>query len=102
VKRTVVWSRAALDDLKAQIGFIARDNPAAARSIAARIRKTGEQLAEYATGHPGRVSGTYEKSVHGLPFILAYSVERGGPKDTMVILHVIHTSRNWPDEEWPG
>ncbi len=38
MKRRVEWSLAALDDLKAQVAWIARDNPVAARQVAARIR----------------------------------------------------------------
>ena len=92
--RQVLWSEHALADLEEQIVYIARDNPAAARRVAKRLRETGEALAEFATGHPGRVSGTYEKSVTRLPYILAYALDDG---DTVLtILHVIHTARDWP------
>lgn len=97
--RHVQWSNDALDDLEEQAVHIAKDNPAAARRVAKRIRETGDALAEFATGHPGRVSGTYEKSVNRLPYIVAYALN----DDDMVltILHVIHTSRNWLPEDWP-
>tara|TARA_R110000868_G_scaffold92934_1_gene257643 strand:- start:294 stop:593 length:300 start_codon:yes stop_codon:yes gene_type:complete len=97
--RHVQWSDDALDDLERHIVHIARDNPAAARRVAKRIRETGDALADYATGHPGRVGGTYEKSVNPLPYILAYALSRD---DTVLtILHVIHTSRNWRPDDWP-
>ena len=97
--RHVQWSNDALDDLEEQAVHIAKDNPAAARRVAKRIRETGDALAEFATGHPGWVSGTYEKSVNRLPYIVAYALN----DDDMVltILHVIHTSRNWLPEDWP-
>lgn len=89
----VQWSDDALDDLEKQVVHIARDNLAAARRVAKRIRETGDALAEFATGHPGRVSGTYEKSVNRLPYIVVYALN---DDDTVLtILHVIHTSRNW-------
>ncbi|WP_254023692.1 type II toxin-antitoxin system RelE/ParE family toxin [Mesorhizobium ventifaucium] len=56
MKRFVTWSREALDDIKQQIALIARDNPAAARRLADRIRDTGRGLGDMATGRPGRVS----------------------------------------------
>ena len=102
MKRTVTWSRAALDDLKSQVSYIARDNPAAARRVAATIRKTGDALADFAIGHPGRVAGTYEKSIGGLPYIIAYVIDMRGDEEVIVVLHVIHTARNWREGEWVG
>ena len=63
------------------------------------IRSTGNALAEFATGHPGRVAGTYEKSVTRLPYIIAYVL--GDEGADLTILRVIHTSRNWEAEAWP-
>ena len=102
MKRPVVWSRAALEDMKAQVAFIARENPAAARRVAERIRATGNALQDFATGHPGRVAGTYEKSVAGLPYIIAYAIDRKDDAETIAVLHVIHAARDWREGEWPG
>jgi toxin ParE1/3/4 len=102
MRRAVVWTRAALDDLKSQVTYIARDNPAAARRVAARIRVAGDNLMDFATGSPGRVSGTYEKSVTGLPMIIAYAIELRGEAEVIVVLHVIHTARDWRVGDWPG
>jgi toxin ParE1/3/4 len=101
VKRPVQWSRDALDDLKAQIVHIAAENPAAARRVADRIRDTGNAVGEMATGRPARVVGTYEKIVAKLPYIIAYSITEAGGREMISIVRVIHTSRDWPDEEWP-
>lgn len=101
MKRPVVWSRAALDELKAHVAFIARDNRTAARQVAVRIRSMGNALSDFATGHPGRVAGTYEKSVSGLPYIVAYAIDRGSQTERVLVLHIIHTARDWREEEWP-
>jgi toxin ParE1/3/4 len=101
MRRAVKWTRAALNDLKGQVSWIARDDPAVARRVAERIRATGDSLADFATGHPGRVSGTYEKSASGLPFIIAYAIDQRADGEAIVVLHVIHTARDWRDEEWP-
>ncbi len=102
MKRRVFWSRDALDELK-QIGrHIAHDNPPAARRVAAAIRQTGDALGERAVGRKGRVTGTYEKSVTGIPYIVAYAI--GALPDNgeaVYILRIIHTSRQWEDESWP-
>ena len=99
MKRRVEWARSALDDLLSQIEYIAADNPVAAERVAAAIRRTGEALGDFATGHPGRVAGTYEKSVRGLPYVIAYALTGN---DTIVsIVRVIHAARDWQDESWP-
>ena len=102
MRRPVIWTRAALGDLNAQIAYIAHENPAAARRVAERIRATGNGLQDFATGHPGRVAGTYEKSVAGLPYIIAYAIDRNDDAETIAVLHVIHAARDWREGEWPG
>lgn len=97
--RRVQWSDSAIDDIEDQAVYIALDNPVAAREVAKRLRETGNALGTFATGHPGRVSGTYEKSVTRLPYIIVYALT---DNDTAVtILQVIHTARNWPQEGQP-
>ena len=102
MRRSVTWSRAALDDIKEQVAFIAQNNPAAARRVADRLRQAGKALGEMATGRPGRVTGTYEKSVPRLPYIIAYELRPITGRESVVIVRVIHTSRDWPAEEWPN
>lgn len=45
--------------------------------------------------------GTCEKSVPGLPYIIAYERLTRDAEEVVAILHVIHTARNWPPGEWP-
>lgn len=101
MKRPVLWSRAALDDLADQIRYIAQENPAAARRVARRVRAAATTLGEMAIGRPGRVTGTYELGVVRLPYVIAYAVSQRAGRESIVILRVIHTRRDWPDEEWP-
>ena len=104
MKRSVRWSRDALDDLKRQIAYIAKDNPVSARRVAGRIRETGTALGEMATGRQGlHVADTYENVVTGLPYVLAYAI-RDTPDEgeTITILHVIHGAQDWPIGEWPS
>lgn len=96
--RRVVWSDTARDDYFAILRHIADDDPDAAERVVRAIEKTGNALSDFATGHPGRVSGIYEKSVPRLPYILAYALDGDS---VVTILHVIHTSRNWRPDTWP-
>lgn len=98
--RRVVWSDAAQEDYLGILRHIADDDPDAGERVVRAIEKTGNNLADFATGRPGRVSGTYEKSVARLPYIIAYALSEND--EAVTILHVIHTSRNWPTEEWPA
>jgi plasmid stabilization system protein ParE len=77
------------------------DNPAAARRVADRIREQGEALGDFATGKPGRVTGTYEKAIGRLPYIVSYALRPISGRESVIILRVIHTARDWPAEEWP-
>ncbi len=63
------------------------------------LQKAGNALGDFATGHPGRTAGTYEKSVRSLPYIVAYALT---DRDMAVtILRIIHTARDWQEENWP-
>ena len=100
--REVFWSKDALDDLNAVIQYIATENPAAALSVISKIEKAGTALGNMPTGRKGRVSGTYEKPVAGLAYIMAYAIEQrrdGGER--VVVLRVIHGARDWKEGDWP-
>jgi toxin ParE1/3/4 len=101
VKRNVIWSRDALDDLKTQVAYIASENPAAAQRISEMITDAAAALSEIPTGRPGRVTGTYEKPVTRLPYIIAYAITASATGESIAILRVIHTARDWPVGKWP-
>ncbi len=100
--RDVVWSDSALDDMDSLAAYIAADNQTAALRVLERIERTVENLSHAPTGRSGRVAGTYEKPVRGLPYIVAYALQRKPREiERIVILRVIHGARNWPEGEWP-
>ena len=101
--REVIWSDQARDEFFAILRHIARDNPIAAGRVADRIDSAASHLAEMPTGRPGRVSGTYEKVVSRLPYIIACEIG-GRPEggEAGAVLHVIHGARDWPDGGWPS
>lgn len=99
--RPVIWSIEAHRDNLETLRHIAEDNPAAAERVVDAIEQAGNALGEFATGRPGRVTSMYEKSVSRLPYIIAYELREIAGQETVVIVHVIHTARDWPAEEWP-
>lgn len=101
MSRPVRWSIEALEDLADQVSYIARDNPAAARRVADAIDRTALALGDMPTGRPGRLTGTYEKSVTGLPYIIAYVITQASGEEVVAIVRVIHTARDWAAERWP-
>lgn len=82
-------------NLDAAVEYIAADDPAAAAKVAQRIWNTAQLLADQpGMGRPGRVSGTRELVVPGLPYILPYVEKQGAG----IILRVLHTSIKWPEK----
>lgn len=101
MNRSIEWSREALDDFKQQIAFIARDAPRAAVSVARRVDVAAELLTGPVRTRVGRVGGTFEMPVRGLPYILAYTITEEGAGETVTIVRVIHAARDWRPMTWP-
>lgn len=100
--KPVIWSDDAQHDYFDILRYIAKDNPDAAERVVDAIEQAGNHLGEFATGRLGRVSGTYEKLVPGLPYILAYAIISRDGREVVAILRVIHTARDWREEDWPA
>lgn len=96
--RRVVWSDDALDELDDAMTYIAADSPATAHLVIDRIQAAIDLLADMPVGRIGRVKGTYEWHVQRTPYVVAYSLT----DDALHIVHVIHGSRDWPEDEWPA
>lgn len=90
------WTRLADGDLNNIAAYIGQDSPAAAaRVILELIDQTEALLTRHAAlGRPGRVIGTRELVIGGLPYIIPYRVR----DDDIEILRVLHTSRRWPED----
>lgn len=88
------WARDADSDLDSIEEYIARDNPKAAFRVLAEIVRHVETLTEHpGLGRPGRVDGTRELAIAGLPYVVAY-LHRG---DTVTVLRVLHGAMKWPE-----
>ena len=96
---TIHWLHLALQDMQECAEYIAQDDPETARLVVDRIWQEGQSLCLLSNrGRPGRVPGTRELVLQGLPYFLAYRV-RG---KTVQILRVIHTARQWPQSSNHG
>lgn len=100
--RRLVWSDRGRRDFREIVAYISERNPPAAAKVAERIDQAARALAHMPTGRRGRVSGTFEKPLPGLPYIIAYALETTPAGDeVLAVLRVIHGARDWPAETWP-
>ena len=89
------WLRLALMDLDEIYEYIAEDNQNAAKKIINLIWQKTKVLSEHPEiGRPGRVLDTKELYINKTMFIVPYRVR----DNTIEILRVFHTSKNWPKE----
>ncbi|MDO1584466.1 type II toxin-antitoxin system RelE/ParE family toxin [Rhizobium oryzicola] len=93
VKLSVRWTRRALRRIDEIGAYVADDNPSAAARVVSRLIAVGEGLANHPfRGRIGRVEQTRELVVHGLPYVIVYTLEQ----DHIAVVTVLHTSRKWP------
>jgi len=91
---TLVWLRRAERSLEAIADYIAQENRQAAYTAILTIRMAAaRRIDNPALGRPGRVPGSRELVVVGIPYILPYRVQG----ETIQILHVLHGARQWPE-----
>lgn len=94
----VRWTRRAEADLVAQCDHIAREDPALAERIGSEVLARVGGLADHPyRGRSGRVDGTRELALPGLPWIAVYIIE----DDAVFILRLLHGAQSWPPDETP-
>ncbi len=88
------YTAQARQHIAAIFGYIRDRNPVTATQVVARIRQAAERLAEFPRmGHAGRVAGTHEWVVRGLPFIIVYQTG-AADADEVLILGVFHAAQD--------
>lgn len=84
----------AREHIAAIYNYIHDRNPAAATQVIARIRLAAERLTEFPRmGHAGRVQGTQEWVVRGLPYIIVYQADGVDP-DEVLVLGIFHAAQD--------
>ena len=91
----VVWSRRAIGNLISLRGYIAKDSPRSAVSVAYRILNAVELLTTQPhVGRPGRITGTRELVIADTPYVIPYRVREG----KLELLAVFHGRQKWPEK----
>ena len=91
----ILWTNRARRQLSAIVNYILLDNPSAAEHVYEAINHSVDRLATFPeTGRPGRVSGTRELVIPGLPYIIPYRLQG----QMVEILAIFHAARRWPEE----
>ena len=97
----VRWTDPAQTDFLEILGYIARDNPAAAERVGERLLSAIDVLeTQPRLGRPGRVAGTRELVVPSLPYAAIYRIV-DAPRSAaseVEMLRVLHGARRWPAE----
>ena len=87
IRHSVHWTVPAIKDLIGIRDWIAKDDPATARRVAAVIKEDADKLETMPNrGRPGRAAGTRELVLAGWPWIVVYDVAAG----QVTILRVLH------------
>ena len=69
--------------------------------VADAVLASTRALGAYATGRRGRVAGVYEKTIGGLPYIVAYAIDDQVSPGQVRILRLIHVPLDRKGGEWP-
>lgn len=88
----VIWTPQAEQDRDDIWDHIAADNPRAAARMDELFGSAAARLADHPKlGRPGRIAGTRELIAHE-SYQLVYEIDH----DTVWILTLVHTARQWP------
>lgn len=91
----LVWTKRAVADLGHICHYIFMNNPKAAAATADRIEAATGRLRHFPnSGRLSEIAGTREIVVPGVPYVVVYRVA----PQTVEILRVFHTSRDWPEQ----
>ena len=90
----IIWSPEACADLDRICDYLLAERPSLALETLDRIEGRVEALRDHtALGRPGRVTGTRELVISGLPYVIPYRVKTG----RIEIVRVLHAARQWPE-----
>jgi toxin ParE1/3/4 len=90
----IAWSASAFSDRDIIFDYIEAENPAAAARVDSIIEAQAEPLTEFPEmGRKGRIDGTRELVVTGVPYVIVYRIE----DDVVRILRVLHSAQQWPE-----
>jgi toxin ParE1/3/4 len=92
----VRWTTPATQDLEEITLYIQKDSRDAAEAVAKTLFDSANSLELLPSrGRIGRIPGTRELVVPGLPYIIVYRIDEAA----IQILHIYHGARNWPENQ---
>lgn len=90
----VNWTANAKEDRENIVEYIAHDNPRAALKIDDLFSEAASRLADFPKlGKTGQIQGTRELLPHE-SYRLIYEIDEAN--DTIWVIALVHTSRQWP------
>lgn len=90
--RHLDWTESAEADREELLDYIAQDNPLAAIKVGDEIERQIEGLLDFPeVGRTGRIDGTRELVITGLPYIVCYAVT----DKSITILRILHGRQQW-------
>ena len=90
----IEWTSFALANASEIYEYIRKDNASAAVRVLRNIRGATEVLRKQPLlGRPGRILGSRELIVTGLPYVILYQVK----DDRVEVLSVLHGKQRWPE-----
>jgi toxin ParE1/3/4 len=90
----IVWTSAAVIDLKQISDYIFEKNPRLAATTIRRILESASELKLFPRrGRTGRKEGTRELVLTQLPYLVVYEVG----EQSVTVLRVLHGARKWPE-----
>jgi addiction module RelE/StbE family toxin len=95
----VRWTDPAHTDFLQILGYVARDNPAAAAGVGQRLLSAVDVIAaQPRLGRPGRIAGTRELVIPRLPYVAIYRIVDLAQAATnqVEVLRILHGARQWP------
>jgi toxin ParE1/3/4 len=95
----VIIREGAYGDLERIVAWIAKDSPAATRSVIIRIFDAIDRLVEFpGLSHRGKVEGPREWVVRGLPYIIVYTLDHQcsgeAPLQLLAAIGVFHGAQD--------
>jgi toxin ParE1/3/4 len=91
----IIWTASARRDVNSIWDFIEQRNPDAAELVNSEVLRAVESLLQFPRrGKPGRVKGTRELIVKGLPYLIIYLLL----ESDVIVLRVLHGAQDWPKD----
>ena len=88
----LAWSETAKADYLNLLSYIAAESPASASIVQGRIERAVALLADFRLGTPGPRPGTFKFYIPKTSYFAVYRIL---PDDTVLLLALIHSSRDW-------